>query len=243
MKTLVSIIIPAFNEANNLPLLAEKINNVMQPLIDFEHELIIVNDGSTDTTREVLGTLSDQYQTVHPLHMRKNSGQSAALLAGFRASRGAYLLTLDADLQNDPDDFPAFLKSLERYDCVCGYRAERNDTFLRRITSYFGNKVRRLIVDDGIRDAGCGIKGFRRVCIQHFVPFHGVHRFFAAMVRNGGLSISEIPVSHHPRLHGKSKYGLGNRLFWVLYDFFGVAWLSKRYLILSVEDPLDTPEL
>lgn len=236
MSKLISVVIPAYNEAQNLPALASIISGVFETLGDYAYECLIVNDGSTDDTRAVLETLSHRFSQVRPIHMMRNSGQSAALLAGMRLARGEYILTLDADLQNDPRDFPALINQLDHYDCVCGYREKRNDPWGRRWTSRMGNLVRRWIVDDGIRDAGCGIKGFRRNCIEHVVPFHGVHRFFAAMVRNGGLTVTEIPVSHHPRRYGVSKYGVANRLFWVLYDFFGVAWLRRRYLRIDIEE-------
>lgn len=236
MQKQVSVIIPAYNEAKNLPDLISGIHGSLFPVTGEGYECIIVDDASTDDTGSVLHTLASQYPNLRCLRMLHNSGQSAALLAGMRRSTGEYVVTMDADLQNDPADLPSILEALEQYDCVCGYREGRHDHVSRRLTSYLGNRVRRVIVDDGVRDAGCGIKGFRRTCLEHIVPFHGVHRFFAAMVRNGGLSVVEVPVRHHPRKHGQSKYGFFNRVFWVLYDFLGVAWLRKRYLLLSYEE-------
>jgi dolichol-phosphate mannosyltransferase len=127
------------------------------------------------------------------------------------------------------------LELLKDYDCVCGYRADRQDTWVRRISSRVANAVRKRILDDGIRDAGCGSKGFRRACVEHFVPFNGVHRFFAVMVRSAGLSLTECPVTHHPRVHGVSKYGIHNRLWRGMYDLVGVGWLKKRYVTFQVE--------
>lgn len=236
MQKKVSVIIPAYNEAKNLPDLISGIHVNLFPLTGEYYECIVVNDASTDDTDPVLHVLALQYPQLRCLRMLRNSGQSAALLAGMRRSMGEYIVTMDADLQNDPADLPKILEALERYDCVCGYREGRHDHLSRRLTSYLGNRVRRIIVDDGVRDAGCGIKGFRRACLEHIVPFHGVHRFFAAMVRNGGLSVVEVPVRHHPRKYGQSKYGFFNRVFWVLYDFLGVAWLRKRYLLISCEE-------
>jgi len=239
----ISVVIPAYNESGNLPELAQAIANVFRDISDCTYECLIVNDGSTDDTRSVLNALTAANPCIRPIHMARNSGQSAALIAGMRLAKGDYILTLDADMQNDPRDFPKIIELLDNYDCVCGYRQKRNDNWLRLFTSRVGNLVRRWIVDDGIRDAGCGTKGFRRACVEHFVPFNGVHRFFAAMVRNGGLTVTEIPVMHHPRLHGVSKYGLANRLFWVLYDFFGVAWLRRRYIRIDVEPEPATNEI
>lgn len=232
----ISIVIPAFNEAQNLPVLLQQIHATFEASGIPLHECIIVNDASTDQTDEVVRGLAQQYLFLRYLKMDRNSGQSAALLAGMRATTGDFIFTMDADLQNDPRDIPRMLPLLEKYHCVCGYRATRQDSLARRLTSYLGNLVRRWIVDDGIRDAGCGLKGFRRECIMHLLPFHGVHRFFASMVRNAGLTVTEVPVGHNPRLHGISKYGFSNRLFWVLFDFVGVAWLKKRYLLISYHE-------
>ena len=169
-----------------------------------------------------------------PLHLAKNSGQSAALHAGLTRGSGDYLLTLDGDLQNDPADFPEFLRLLEDYDCVCGVRVNRQDTWVRKASSRVANRVRNWVLNDGIQDTGCGAKGFRRVCIQHFVPFNGLHRFFAVFIRNAGLSIVETPVNHHPRHAGVSKYGINNRLWRGIYDLLGVTWLRRRYVAYAV---------
>ena len=236
MQKKVSVVIPAYNEAQNLPTLIAQVHEAVNPLKDYIYECIIVNDASTDDTDGVLHELASVYPSLRYIRMTRNSGQSAALIAGMRMALGDYIITLDADLQNDPGDIPKILEALQYADCVCGYRQNRHDSSFRRITSFLGNRARRWIVDDGVRDAGCGTKGFRRNCLEHIVPFHGVHRFFAAMVRNGGLTVTEVPVNHRPRIHGESKYGFLNRIFWVLYDFFGVSWLKRRYLIIAYEE-------
>lgn len=238
MQQDVSIVIPAFNEAQNLPTLIAQIHDVMSTLKDCSYECIVADDASTDDTGRILRELTKSYPALRCVRMTRNSGQSAALIAGMRLATGKYLITLDADLQNNPADIPSLLEALRHADCVCGYRQRRHDSLIRRFTSFLGNRVRRWIVDDGVRDAGCGIKGFRRNCLEHIVPFHGVHRFFASMVRNGGLTVVEVPVTHRPRVHGKSKYGFLNRVFWVLYDFLGVAWLRKRYLLIDCEEEM-----
>jgi dolichol-phosphate mannosyltransferase len=235
MKTLVSVVVPFYNEEDNVLPLAEKIAEVFAGLPDYAYECLFVNDGSTDGTRARLDALAEQDPRVRPLHLKRNRGQSAALVAGMRRARGEYILTLDGDLQNDPCDFPKMLELLKEYDCVCGYRANRQDSWVRRVSSRIGNGARRLILDDGILDAGCGSKGFRRACIEHIIPFNGVHRYFAVMVRNGGLSVTECPVTHHPRVHGVSKYGIHNRLWRGIYDLIGVGWLRRRYVTFRVE--------
>jgi glycosyltransferase involved in cell wall biosynthesis len=235
MPTLVSVVVPCYNEAENVPLLTAKVCEVFAALPDYSVECIFVNDGSTDGTREALDALARANPRVRPIHLARNCGQSGALLAGLRRARGEYLLTLDGDLQNDPADFPKMLELLQQYDCVCGYRVQRNDAWLRSAVSRAANRVLRRMVGNTIRDTGCGTKGFRRVCVQHFIPFNGVHRFLAVMVQNGGLTVTECPVTHHPRVHGVSKYGIGNRLWRTLYDLVGVGWLRKRYIHPEVE--------
>lgn len=235
MKTLVSLVVPFYNEEENVAPLAERVAEVFANLPDYDYECLFVNDGSTDGTRKELERLQAADARIRPLHMVRNGGQSAALLAGMRRAKGEYVLMLDGDLQNDPCDFPRMLALLKDYDCVCGYRGKRNDTWLRKLSSRVANKVRNAILHDGIRDSGCGSKGFRRKCIAHFIPFNGQHRFFAVMVRKAGFSIAEMEVTHHPRVHGVSKYGLHNRLWRGIYDLIGVGWLRKRYVPFQVE--------
>jgi len=232
---MVSVVVPFYNEEENVRLLAEQIAFVFERLPQFDYECVFVDDGSTDGTGEAIDELCEADPRVVPIHFPHNRGQSAALLAGMRQAQGEYILTLDGDLQNDPCDFPDFLERLKTYDCVCGYRANRNDGWARKASSVIANKVRNLFLRDGIRDAGCGAKGFRRECIGHFVPFNGAHRFFAVFVRAAGRTIVEVPVTHHPRQHGNSKYGINNRLWRGLYDLVGVAWLRKRLLMFDAD--------
>lgn len=235
MKTLVSVVVPFFNEEDNVLPLSEAIGKVFADLPDYDYECLFVNDGSKDGTRARLEELRAKNPHVRPIHLVQNRGQSAALVAGMRRAQGEYILTLDGDLQNDPCDFPTMLALLKDHDCVCGYRANRQDAWVRKISSKIGNGVRRMVLDDGIRDAGCGSKGFRRSCVEHIIPFNGVHRYFAVMVRNGGLTIAECPVTHRPRIHGVSKYGIHNRLWRGIYDLIGVGWLRRRYVTFRVE--------
>lgn len=235
MDKLVSVVVPLYNEAENVPLLMERVHAALGNLSGFRYEAIFVNDGSTDGTREALTALQTQYSALRSLHFSRNFGQSAALIAGMRAAQGDYVLTADGDLQNDPADFPRILALLADYDCVCGYRANRRDTLTRRISSRVANRVRNAVLRDGIRDSGCGTKGFRREVIPHLISFNGVHRFFAALVRSAGFSIVECPVDHHPRVHGVSKYGISNRLWRGIYDLIGVGWLVRRYVPYRIE--------
>jgi len=235
MKELVSVVIPFYNEEENVAPLAERIAAVFASLPDYDYECLFVNDGSKDGTRAEIERLHAADPRIRPVHLVENRGQSAAVVAGMRRAKGEYVLTLDGDLQNDPCDFPKMLELLKSHDCVCGYRAKRNDNWIRKISSKIGNGAREAVLHDGIRDAGCGSKGFRRKCIEHVVPFNGAHRFLAVMMRAAGMTIAECEVTHHPRMHGTSKYGIHNRLWRGLYDLFGVRWLKKRYVTFRVE--------
>jgi glycosyltransferase involved in cell wall biosynthesis len=235
MPISVSVVVPLYNEAENAAPLAAKIEEVFAELSGYDYECLFVNDGSTDGTRVALDSLAESNPKFRPVHLVENRGQSAALVAGMRRAKGEYILTLDGDLQNDPCDFPKILELLKTHDCVCGYRANRQDTWVRRISSKLANGVRRWFLDDGIRDAGCGTKGFRRLCVEHIVPFNGVHRYFAVMMRNADLTIAECEATHHPRIHGVSKYGIHNRLWRGIHDLIGVRWLRRRYVTFRVE--------
>lgn len=235
MKQLVSVVVPFYNEEDNVLPLAERIEAVFSGLVDYDYECLFVNDGSRDGTRAAIDAAAAANARIRPVHLVQNRGQSAALVAGMRRARGEYVLTLDGDLQNDPADFPRMLELLKTHDCVCGYRAKRNDSRLRRISSKIGNGAREAMLKDGIRDAGCGSKGFRRRCIEHIVPFNGAHRYFAVMMRTAGMTIAECEVRHHPRMHGSSKYGINNRLWRGIYDLFGVRWLKRRYVTFEIE--------
>ena len=231
----VSVVIPFYNEVQNVLPLWEKIAAAFLVVPDYSYECVFVNDGSTDGTRKVLDDLATAQASVRVIHLVANSGQSAAIAAGLQRARGEYILTLDGDLQNDPADFPEFLNLLQRFDCVCGYRAHRNDTWMRRLSSRAANSARNAVLRDGIRDSGCGSKGFRRHRVKHLVPFNGMHRFMAALLRSAGCTIVESPVSHHARHSGVSKYGLHNRLWRGIYDLIGVAWFARRYVAFRVE--------
>lgn len=235
MKSLVSVVVPYYNEDANVPLLHERVAGVCAEMPDHAFEFVYVNDGSTDGTRAALDALAERDGRVRPVHLAGNQGQSAALYAGMTRARGEFILTLDGDLQNDPADFPRFLELLQDHDCVCGYRAERHDSPVRRVSSRVANAVRNFVLRDGVRDSGCGAKGFRRACLEHFVCFNGLHRFMPVFIRAAGLSIAETPVRHHPRSHGVSKYGIGNRLWRGLFDLVGVAWLRRRHVVVKIE--------
>jgi glycosyltransferase involved in cell wall biosynthesis len=220
----ISVVAPLFNEEENVPLLQAEL---MAALAGLEFELIFVDDGSVDRTAERIAA-SPQ---VRMIRFAKNAGQSAAIYAGLQAARGAVVVLIDGDLQNDPADIRQLLAAIESgADLACGYRVQRKDTMVKRLTSRIANAVRSRFTKDGVRDTGCTLKAMRRECIAALIPFKGMHRFIPALVKGAGYRLVEIPVNHRPRKFGQSKYGLGNRAIRATVDMFGVRWLLSRQL-------------
>jgi len=228
LRPAVSVVVPLFNEEENVAILQEELATALRGI---DHEIIFVDDGSTDRTLTRL-TKSPE---VRVLRFEKNAGQSAAIYAGANAARGATVLLIDGDLQNDPADIPRLLAEVERgADLVCGYRAQRKDTLIKRLTSRIANFVRSRFTKDGVRDTGCTLKAMRRECVRTLVPFKGMHRFIPALIKGAGYRLVEVPVNHRARRFGTSKYGLGNRAVRATIDMFGVRWLLSRQLRYKV---------
>jgi dolichol-phosphate mannosyltransferase len=220
----VSVIVPLFNEEENISILQSELRAALDGL---DYEIVFVDDGSLDCTVERIETAPN----VRLIRFEKNTGQSAALYAGLQAARGANAVLMDGDLQNDPADIPRLLAEIARgADLVCGYRINRQDTLVKRLTSWIANAVRSRFTKDGVRDTGCTLKAIRRECISALVPFKGMHRFIPALIKGAGYRLVEIPVNHRPRRFGQSKYGLGNRALRATIDMFGVRWLLSRRL-------------
>jgi dolichol-phosphate mannosyltransferase len=226
-----SIVVPVFNEEENISILQSELSAALQAL---DHEIIFVDDGSIDRTAERI----EAAPNVRVIRFEKNTGQSAAIYAGLHAARGATAVLIDGDLQNDPADIPRLLSEIARgADLVCGYRAQRRDTRVKRLTSWIANTVRSRFTKDGVRDTGCTLKAMRRECLSALVPFKGMHRFIPALVKGAGYRLVEIPVNHRPRRFGLSKYGLGNRAVRATMDMFGVRWLLSRRLKYKIREP------
>lgn len=220
----LSIVVPLFNEEQNVPILQAEL---AAALAGIDYEIIFVDDGSTDSTASRI----TREPHIRLLQFERNAGQSAAMYAGLNAARGAVAVLIDGDLQNDPADIPRLVAEIDRgADLVCGYRAQRKDTLLKRLTSRIANFVRSRFTKDGVRDTGCTLKAMRRECIATLVPFKGMHRFIPALVKGAGYRLVEIPVNHRPRKFGESKYGLGNRAVRATIDMLGVRWLLSRQL-------------
>jgi glycosyltransferase involved in cell wall biosynthesis len=230
-----SVVIPAYNEEENLePLLAELLP-VMASLPG-AHEVIVVDDGSTDGTAERLSALRERHPSLRVLTLARNRGQSAAFAAGFQAARGDVIITLDADLQNDPADIPRVLAQLDRYAVVCGVRRRRRDNAVRRVSSRVANAVRRAVIGDGITDTGCSLKAFPAASARRLVPFDGMHRFLPALLQWQGCTVTEVVVAHRPRRAGASKYNVRNRALRTLLDLLAVRWLKSRWLRYEVKE-------
>jgi dolichol-phosphate mannosyltransferase len=233
----ISIVIPAYNEEENLAPLTSAITEALAAL-GMSYEVLFVDDGSGDSTAQVLRDLAAKQPEVCFIRFRRNAGQSAALDAGFKRARGRVVVTLDADLQNDPRDIPRLLERLTDYDVVCGIRQGRQDTWLRRISSKLANGIRRHVLGDAIVDVGCSLRVYRRHCLASIKLYDGMHRFLPVLLNIEGFRIGQTPVRHHPRQHGRSKYNLRNRAWRASTDLLAVRWMQRRQLrydIIEVE--------
>lgn len=225
----LSVVVPFWNEEQNVVPLAEQ---VLQALKNeaCALELLLVDDASTDGTWQQMLRAQQADARVRPVRLLRHSGQSAALWAGFSASRGSLIATLDGDLQNDPMDLPRMIKELAGYDLVCGVRTKRMDNRLRRISTAVARWARKTALGVDFRDTGCNLRVFKRSILGTLFPFDGLHRFMPILAHSAGARVLELPVTHHPRTAGKSKYGVWNRLGRGLWDLVGVAWYRQRQL-------------
>lgn len=233
----ISIVIPVKDEEESVDTLAMEIEAAMATGA-WDWECIWVDDGSTDGSLARLKSLARANTRHRYLSFSRNSGQSAALWAGFSASRGAVIATLDADGQNDPADLPKLLRLMEETaaDIVNGYRERRADSIIRKISSRIGNGFRNLVTGRTVRDVGCSTRCFRRECVRHLPPFKGMHRFLPTLMSLHGYRFVEVPVNHRPRDKGHTKYSIHNRLWVGIHDLFGVRWFKSRAFSYSVRE-------
>lgn len=229
MASQISIIVPVYNEAENVLPLAREIFAALKAVAQ-PAELVFVDDASSDRTWEQIQEARRQDPRVRGLRHGRRSGQSSALWTGIQATTAPILATLDGDLQNDPADLPRLIAELDRVDFVSGMRLQRRDNWLRRVSSRIARWARRTALGVDFRDTGCALRAFKRSALQGVFPFNGLHRFLPVLVHGGGATTLEVPVNHRPRVAGVSKYGVWNRLGRGIADLFAIAWYQKRRL-------------
>jgi glycosyltransferase involved in cell wall biosynthesis len=227
--TEISVVIPAYNEQANVPTLLNRIAEVFKPL-GRKFEVVIVDDGSSDDTLKVLAEQKRSRPWLRVISLDRHCGQTCAMTAGFRAARGDVIATLDADLQNDPAEIPRLLSMLNECDAVTGWRVKRQDPLLRRISTRIANGVRNKLSGESIHDSACSLKVYKRACLDGLTLYEGLHRFMPTLVKMRGFKVIEVPVSHHARRAGQTKYGMWNRMFRAFIDLLVVRWMKKRYL-------------
>ena len=236
MDPVASVVLPVYNERENLaPLLRE----IAATLRDVSHEVVAVDDGSTDGSLDELRRLRERYPSLRIVAFEANAGQSAAFAAGADAATGDVVVMMDADGQNDPADVPGLLAALAAdpsLAAVAGYRVQRVDSTWKLLQSRVANRVRNWITGDVVRDTGCSLKAIRWNAMATLPRFNGMHRFLPTLVRTQGGVVAEVPVSHRPRQHGRSKYGMWNRAARGLRDALGVRWLRRRTLRFAIRE-------
>lgn len=227
----ISIVLPGLNEAGNIDAMLAQVQSVLDKL-GRSGEIIYVDDGSTDNSREKLLAAQEQFANLRPFFHRTNFGQSAAILSGIRQARGQLIITLDSDLQNDPVDIPAMIELLEREnaDAVCGVRQKRQDSRIKLLSSRIANRVRHWALKDNITDAGCSMRVMRRSALEQLPAFRALHRFLPTILGIHGYKVIEMPIHHRARQAGVSKYGVGNRLWVGIMDIMGLRWYRRRFL-------------
>ncbi len=239
----LSVVIPFYNEVENVGPLLQEVHNAVNGQVEFE--IVAVDDGSKDGTRERMQELRTDLPILRIVRHRGNYGQSAAILSGVRAAQGDLIATLDGDGQNDPADIPALLAEYKRQFSedrpllIAGNRNKRQDTWIRKLSSRIANSVRRGLLQDDCSDTGCGLKLFPRDVFLRLPHFNHLHRFLPALFKRAGSRIVNLPVNHRPRMLGQSKYGVGNRLWVGIVDIFGVRWLQSRPCDAEVENELE----
>ena len=238
----ISVVVPVYNEVDNLGPLIDRITHALSKREPTSWEAILVDDGSKDGTSSLMDELSPAHPNFRMVHFVANQGQTAAMDAGLRLARGQYIVTMDADLQNDPDDIETLMAAMtDEYDCVCGVRVKRQDNWIRLISSRIANSIRNWLSQETITDTGCSLKAFRRECFDRVQLFEGMHRFLPTLIKMEGYRVTEVPVKHHPRTAGISKYGVWNRLFKSFRDLMAVRWMKQRqlrYQIRNIEPAL-----
>jgi dolichol-phosphate mannosyltransferase len=231
----LSVVIPVYNEEASLSPLWAELRGVLESL-GLAFEVVFVDDGSRDRSAEIIRALRETDQRVRLVRLKANCGETAATDAGFKAARGARVVVMDADLQNDPADIPMLLSHLDQWDAVTGWRVDRaaGDDLVRRLSSRVANRIRNWVSDETIQDSGCTFRAFRRECLRELVLYRGFHRFIPTLLRMRGYRVIEAPVRHRPRRFGRSKYGVLNRAVVAFADLLVIRWMNARFLRYEV---------
>ena len=233
----LSIVIPAYNEEGNIKPLITELQEVLRGL-GRSYEIIFVDDGSRDRSLEILKEAASRDPHIRVIRFRKNAGQTAAFDAGFRAAQGDIVVTLDADLQNDPHDIPRLLQKIGKFDVVCGWRHTRRDPWTKIVSSKIANFVRNKLSQEEIVDTGCSLKAFRKECLQSMKLFNGMHRFLPTLAKMEGFTVTQVKVNHRPRQFGTTKYTISNRMVRAFTDLLAVRWMKKRALDYEIEETI-----
>ncbi|MGA2232568.1 MAG: glycosyltransferase family 2 protein [Tepidisphaeraceae bacterium] len=225
----LSLVIPAYNEQEVIPELLTRVQASLEKC-GKPFEVLIVDDGSTDSTPKMLSDAMARHCWLRVIRMSRNSGQSAAFDAGFKAARGQVIATIDADLQNDPEEIPRLVPMLDGYDMITGWRQKRRDSKFRLIQTRIANCIRNWLSEETIQDSASSLKLYKRHCLDGIQLYTGMHRFMPTLVKMRGYTVLETPVKHSPRFAGTAKYGFRNRAFRAFADLIAVRWMKKRYL-------------
>ena len=235
----LSVVLPVYNEADNIPILWDELGAVL-PRVTASAEVIFVDDGSTDGSADIVEGLAKTDPRIRFIRFEANAGLSAAFYAGFQAARGRVVVSMDSDLQNDPRDIPLLLARLDSADVVVGWRQIRRDRWLRRISSTLANRVRTRLTHDPVADSASSFRAMRRECVAAIPPYAGMHRFVPTLMKIAGFRVVEIPVSHRHRRFGASKFGVRNRALRAFVDLLAVRWMIRRRLRYKIaQQPCD----
>jgi len=230
----LSVVIPVYNEEENVGPLVERLSTALEGWPGGV-EFLFVDDGSTDHTLALLKQAQESDSRIRIAHFRRNLGQTAAMAAGFRLAQGSSVATIDGDLQNDPAEIPRLVEMLKDWDAVCGVRERRQDSGWKRFSSRIANGFRNWTTGDDIIDTGCTLKAYRRECLERLELYRGMHRFLPTLLKMRGYRVAQAPVTHHPRRHGRTKYGTWGRMVKGLGDCWAVRWMKKNRIDFAPE--------
>jgi glycosyltransferase involved in cell wall biosynthesis len=233
--TELSIVLPVFNEAENIPIVAGEVLAVIDQM-SVPAEILFVDDGSTDGSVDAIAAVMAKDARVRLLRMKAHAGLTAAFDAGYANSTGRIVVTMDADLQNDPWDIGALLEALKTADAAVGWRVQRHDHWRKRVSSRIANAIRTRMLGDDVIDSACSLRALHRHCLEALLPYNGLHRFVPTLLRASGFRVTQVPVRHRPRRFGSSKFGVSNRAVRAFVDLLAVKWLLRRRLHYQVDE-------